>query len=229
MVFDLKESVFKNIIVSRANFGHSNLSGVKNIEDMEHWGPSIIDIQAIKSLPPNSTNFLTGCGLSNLFIEYLPSLIGGGIQFFSCFISYSSADIEFVNRLRVDLKDSSVSCWFAPEDMKIGEKIRRAIDEAIKIHDKVILVLSESSISSQWVEQEVEKALEKERQINKEVLIPVRLDDSIFKHDTGWASFLKNSRNVGDFSNWKNHDLYNTNFKKLLDAINKKGPISAEH
>jgi hypothetical protein len=74
------------------------------------------------------------------------------------FISYSSKDEDFARRLRLDLKRKGVRCWFAPEDLKIGARIRPAIDEAIQKHDKLLLVLSEHSIDSPWVEQEVETA-----------------------------------------------------------------------
>jgi hypothetical protein len=38
------------------------------------------------------------------------------------------------------------------------------IEQAIRLRDKVLLVLSEASIASTWVEGEVEKAFEEERQ-----------------------------------------------------------------
>jgi len=51
-----------------------------------------------------------------------------------------------------------------------------AIDQNIRIHDKLLLILSENSVNSQWVEQEVESTLEKERQESHLVLFPIRLD-----------------------------------------------------
>src|SRR5215207_600034 len=41
------------------------------------------------------------------------------IEFYSCFISYSSKDQDFAERLHVDLQNNGVRCWFAPEDLKI--------------------------------------------------------------------------------------------------------------
>jgi hypothetical protein len=43
-------------------------------------------------------------GLPDSLIEYLPSLLNEAIQFFSCFISYSSNDQEFADRLYADLQ-----------------------------------------------------------------------------------------------------------------------------
>lgn len=54
-------------------------------------------------------------------------------------------------------------CWRDTEDMKIDDRQRPVIDRAIRVHDKVVLVLSEHSITSEWVEREVETAFRKER------------------------------------------------------------------
>jgi hypothetical protein len=67
--------------------------------------------------------FLRGAGVPDEFIAYIRSLAGRGIEFYSCFISYSSKDQVFAERLHADLQAKGVRCWFAPEDMKIGDKI----------------------------------------------------------------------------------------------------------
>ena len=139
------------------------------------------------------------------------------IQFYSCFISYSSRDQEFAERLHADLQAKGVRIWFAPHDLPIGARIRPAIDESIRVYDKLLLVLSEHSVSSQWVEQEVETALAKEReQEGKVVLFPLRIDDAVMEIKSGWPALLKNTRNVGDFTHWKEHDSYQKAFDRLL-------------
>jgi hypothetical protein len=55
-------------------------------------------------------------------INYLPSLLNQPIQFYSCFISYSSKDQKFADRLHADLQNKGVRCWFAPHDMAIGAR-----------------------------------------------------------------------------------------------------------
>ena len=57
-------------------------------------------------------------------------------------------------------------CWFAPEDLKIGDEFRQAIDQAIRIYDKLLLVLSEHSVNSRWVQKEVETAFDEENREN---------------------------------------------------------------
>src|SRR5262249_39107955 len=149
-------------------------------------------------------------------IDYLPSFLNAPIHFYSCFVSYSSKDQEFVERLYADLQNKGVRCWFAPEDLKIGDKFRTRIDESIRIYDKLLLILSEHSIASDWVEKEVETALEKEGKLKRTVLFPVRLDDTVLESETGWAADVRRTRHIGDFRRWKEHDAYQKTFERLL-------------
>ena len=146
-------------------------------------------------------------------------MAGAVIQYYSCFISYSSTDEEFAKRLYVDLQDNGVRCWYAPEDMKIGAKIRPAIDQSIRIHDKLLIVLSENSIRSKWVEKEIETAFEKERKDDQVVLFPIRLDHTVMETNEAWAADIRRTRNIGDFSNWKDHDSYQKSLKRLLESL----------
>ena len=133
---------------------------------------------------PNS--FLRGCGLPEDLVQNYLKSDSGVNNYHSCFISYSSKDELFVQKLYGDLQNNGVRCWFAPEDLRIGDKTRETIDKAIHMHDKLLLIISKSSVDSQWVEQEVEKALEKERNENRLVLFPICIDDSAFKVKFGW-------------------------------------------
>jgi len=138
------------------------------------------------------------------------------IQYYPCFISYSSKDQDFAERLYADLQSKGVRCWFAPEDMKTGDEIRSRIDEAIRIHDKLLLVLSEHSVESTWVKKEVETAFEQEDRQKRLVLFPVRLDEAVMQTTKAWAADIRRMRHIGDFRNWKDHDAYQKAFNRLL-------------
>src|SRR4029079_182253 len=117
-----------------------------------------------------------GCGLPDTLIDYLPSLLNTApIQFCSCFISYSTANQNFANRLYADLQARGVRCWFAPHDMRGGKRIHDQVDEAIRVYDRLLLILSSESMSSRWVKTEIEKARDKEVRLNRNVLFPVAL------------------------------------------------------
>src|SRR5205085_8344971 len=214
---NLSGADFYQAFVTFTIFTDVDLSEVKNLETAFHIGQSSVGIDTIyKSRGSISEKFLRGCGVPEEFITYMRSLTGRLIEFYSCFISYSSKDEEFAKRLYADLQNEGVRCWFAPEDLKIGEKFRVRIDESIRLHDKLLLVLSESSVASQWVEKEVETALEKEREQGKIVLFPLRLDDAVLEIKTGWAADVRRSRHIGDFTDWKNHDSYKKAFDRLM-------------
>ena len=138
------------------------------------------------------------------------------VHYYSLFISYSSQDDVLARRLHADLQSQGVRCWFAPEEMKIGDMIRARIDEAIHLQDKLLLLLSEHSIASAWVEDEVEAALEKEQRQQREVLFPVRLDESVMQASQAWTAKLRRSRHISDFTRWKNPQAYQKAFTRLL-------------
>src|SRR5271169_2387841 len=97
------------------------------------------------------------------------------IQYYSCFISYSTHDEEFAERLHADLQAKGVRCWFAPHDIKGGRKIHEQIDEAIRTYDKLLLIVSEHSMSSNWVKTEIATAREREEREAKQLLFPITL------------------------------------------------------
>jgi hypothetical protein len=204
-------------IVGNTIFFDVDLSQTKNLEMVRHHAPSGIAIDTIYRSGGNIPEvFLRGCGVTEDFIVFMKSLVGKPIEFYSCFISYSSKDQEFAERLHADLRGKNVRCWFAPEDLKIGEKLRPAFDEAIRVHDKLMVLLSQNSVGSPWVEKEVETAFEKERRQSRTVLFPIRLDDAVMETDQAWAADIRRGRHIGDFTDWKNHDSYKKAFDRLL-------------
>ncbi len=217
---ELKETNFYKTEFYDTSISNCNFSSVKNLSTAIHENPSAIDYLTLlksKNLP---INFLRGCGLPEDLVQNYFEWNHDVGNYHSCFISYSSKDELFVQKLYSDLKGNGVRCWFAPEDLKIGDKTRVAIDNAIHIYDKLLLIISESSVNSQWVEQEVEKALEKERTDDRLVLFPICIDDSVFQAKSGWGSFLKNSRNIGNFIGWEDFTTYNTSIKRLFRDLN---------
>ena len=77
-------------------------------------------------------------------------------------------------------------------------------------------MLSKSSVASPWVETEVESAFEREHKEKRTVLFPIRLDNVAMEADKAWAADIRRARQIGDFSEWKNHDSYQKAFARLL-------------
>jgi hypothetical protein len=169
-------------------------------------------------------SFLRESDVPEEFIQYAASLVGKAIEHYSCFLSYSSKDDEFARRLYNDLQGKNIRTWYAPEDLKIGDRFRLRIDESIRIHDKLVLILSANSVASDWVETEVESALERERKEGKEVLFPIAIDDEAFTSQQSWAADIRRKRHIGDFRKWKSHDDYTNAFDRLVRDLKKSQP-----
>jgi len=206
-------------VMYNTELGNVDLSAAKGLREVNHEGPSSIGIDSIYRSGGNIPEvFLREAGVPEPFIVHMKSLVAAmsPIEFYSCFISYSSKDQDFAERLHADLRSKNVRCWFAPEELKIGDKLRPAFDEAIRVHDKLMVLLSESSVGSHWVEKEVETAFEKERRQSRTVLFPIRLDEAVMETDQAWAADIRRTRHIGDFRDWKNHDSYKKAFDRLL-------------
>jgi hypothetical protein len=181
--------------------------------------------------------FLRGCGFPDTLIDYIPSLVGSAIQLYSCFISYSTRDQDFANRLHADLQDKGVRCWFAPHKIQGGKKIHEQIDEAIRLYDKLLLILSPDSMSSEWVRTEIANARAREIREKRQMLFPISLvpfdairDWKCFDADTGKDSAREiREYYVPDFTNWKaDHDAYKRELEKVVTALEANGDANAE-
>jgi hypothetical protein len=90
------------------------------------------------------------------------------------------------------------------------------VEESIRLYDKVIIVLSEASVRSRWVEREIAAAWERENDENRTVLFPIRIDDAIKSAPQPWAADIRRTRHIGDFRQWKDHDSYQKSLERLL-------------
>ena len=204
-------------VVGGTIFADNDLRSVRGLEKVDHRGPSTIGVDTIfRSKGQIPDVFLRGCGVPEDFIAYAKSFATDPIQLYSCFISYSSKDDIFATELHTKLQAQKVRCWKDSEDLKIGDKFQDIIDSAIRLHDKLLLVLSENSINSSWVEWEVKRALKKEQDQGSTVLYPVRLDDAVMDTPYPWAAEVR-KRHIGDFRKWKDHD----SFQKSLDRLRR--------
>ena len=177
---------------------------MRGLETCRHRGPSTLDHRTLARSGPLPLAFLRGCGLPDALIDYLPSLLNEPFQFYSCFISYASRDQAFAERLYADLQNKGVRCWFAPEDMKAGDRIRDTIDQQIHLREKLLLILSSASIASTWVEDEVEAALEEERKSpeRRTVLVPIKIDHAMEETNRAWVR-----HDQTDAAYWRFHPL----------------------
>lgn len=141
------------------------------------------------------------------------------------------------------MNQAGIKTWKWDRDAVRGRDLGENIDLAIRNHDKTILVCSVNSLTSPQVEREIQQAMDKEAQIktanaerrrealarrerpptvDADVLIPIRLDDTIFS----WDSHLKTEvtrRMVADFNDAPpGSSKYRQELQQLIKALNPK-------
>ncbi|HTI71329.1 MAG TPA: toll/interleukin-1 receptor domain-containing protein [Candidatus Limnocylindria bacterium] len=218
------DAQFDHSCMGTTTIGDADLSRVVGLETVNHAYPSTIGIDTIyQSKGRISDAFLRSAGVPDEIIALAGHIrTGPPLQFYSCFISYSHRDEEFARKLFSRLQANKVRVWFAPEEMKGGRKLHEQIDEAIRTYDKLILVLSDHSILSEWVETEVKHAHRREKRENRRMLFPIRLTDYLTL--TEWKCY-DGGKDLGDevreyfipdFSNWKKEAAFGKALARLL-------------
>lgn len=211
---DFERSDFQFAELEDAIFSSTNLKWVQNLGHTG-FGRSTFDLSTLRVSGPLPSWFLRARGVPDLVIENRDALFEHAIVFNTCFISYSTSDSDFASTLDNILRERHVRTWFAPKDMKIGDRVRQVIDGAIRMRQKLIVILSVHSVKSAWVESEVETALEEERRRNAPVLFPVRIDDAVFEADAAWAAEVRR-RHIGNFSQWRIGDEFKSSCERLF-------------
>jgi uncharacterized protein YjbI with pentapeptide repeats len=216
-------------------FARVDLSETQGLDTIHHFGPSTVGVDTLfRSKGKIPKVFLRGCGVPESLIAYLPALIGAmsPIQFYSCFISHSSKDVDFAQRLHARLEQAKLRVWYAPEDIQGGKKLHEQIDEAIRVYDKLLLVLSPNSIDSMWVRDEVRRARKAEVRDGVRKLFPIRVMN--YEALGSWKSFYADFGEdlaeevreyfIPDFTNWKDHDVFEGEFARLLRDLQASEP-----
>jgi len=237
---NLTKSNFSKARLGNTIFGDADLGEIIGLDDVVHLGPSSISTDIfVRSKGKIPEVFLKGCGLSDWEIEqaklYNPDLSNEEInniqyrmydlratqalQISPLFISYSHEDGVFVDRIEIQLNKKGIRFWRDTHEMKAG-RIETQIDRAISQNPTVLLVLSENSLSSDWVEHEVRTARGLEKEMGRDVLCPVALDDSW--KSSRWPKRIMEQimeYNILDFSEWQDDSKFDGMFRKLIDGL----------
>ncbi len=241
----LSRTDFSKTNLTEGTFGATTLSNIdlsssEGLETTSHKTPSTLGIDTLQISQGNIPEaFLRGCGLSDWEIAsaklHRPNLSNEEInmilyeihdlratrpiQISPLFISYSHANSDFVDKIETKLNKYGVRFWRDIHNATAG-RLEKQIDRAIRHNPTVLLILSEHSTSSDWVEHEARLARKLEKEFGRDVLCPVALDDSW--KTCHWPERIKEQimeYNILDFSNWEDDDELDAMFKKLIDGL----------
>jgi len=226
---NLANTIFLRTQLEATIFGLTDLSTAKGLGSVEVSSACVIDFPTLRASKNLPKEFMTKLGVPDLLIEYLPDFYNPALMIYPAFLSHSWADKEFVRKLYGALTELGVTAWLDEKKMKPGDNIHDSINEGIKHYDKMILVCSERSLNSWWVEKELEKVYEKERDMQKErskkfrLVIPIRIDDHILHRKDGILTTVRNSM-IGDFTKWQDETEFEKAVKELVTALNANRP-----
>jgi hypothetical protein len=141
------------------------------------------------------------------------------MQVQNLFISYSHFDSKFVEKIEKHLRNRKVNSSRDVHDAPAGP-LEKIVDRAMRQNPTVLLIFSENSVNSDWVEYEAQKARELEKELNRHVLCPIALDDSW--KTCKWSGVLRNQikkYNILDFSKWEDEKDFENKFNRLLQGL----------
>jgi len=145
------------------------------------------------------------------------------------FVSYSSKDKRFVNRLINRLLDLDIKIWFDVFEIKIGDSIIEKINEALDRTEGIAIILSRNSIKSNWVKKEINTTLIRKLNKKKIDIFPILIDDCTIPNlltEYKYADFRENFdsgfNNFIDSLKWKK---YATKTDEHKTNISFKTPI----
>ena len=149
----------------------------------------------------------------------------------SVFISYSHGDSTFADRLFNSLRSAGIRVWYDKQNILPGRDIYDEITKGIREQDRIVICFSSAAIASGWVDAELDRALQRERElfraaqirslpVSTKILIPLDLDGRLLKGE--WESGKTAdvmSRGIADFRGWETQTTFDAAFQRLLAAL----------
>lgn len=113
---------------------------------------------------------------------------------YDIFISYSRKDFQMAKKMKKDIeKSTDAVCWMDMEGIESGAQFEDIIVTAIDKSKMILFLLSENSMQSKWVKDEIRYAYETGKKV-----VPANIDGCT---PTGWFLFKFGGRDVIDCSN----------------------------
>jgi hypothetical protein len=132
------------------------------------------------------------------------------------FISYSSRDKIFVEKLVTDFKERNINIWYDAFEMTVGDSLTKKIQEGIKSSSYLAVVLSPNSVDSKWVKIELQAAMNREIVDRSMTILPV------LYRPCKLPAFLRD-KVYADF-----HSNYSKGLEQLLFAIGSSASKSPQ-
>lgn len=125
------------------------------------------------------------------------------------FISYSHEDKDFASNLASQLVRHKAKVWIDQWELQVGDSIIDHIQSAIQGADALLIILSKSSVNSEWCKKEISSGLLRELEEKRVVVLPALIEECeipLFLRGKLYADFRKS---------------FDDGIKSVLDAISR--------
>lgn len=242
---NLTDAVFHRANLKHASFGYTviacDLTGAVGLEETIHRGQSHVSVASLFFFKDGRlpVKFLRNCGLRDQEIEYFQKMLSEPQRYYSCFISYSSAEEALVTRLYDDLHSHGIRCWKWDHDAASGKSKWGETDRILHRFDRMILVASRTSLASDEVNKEIEQALKieavREQKLragefrgDPRVLITVRADEVIQNGlPSRHKAELQRRESVDASTAAADSEAYQRLLRKVIEELTREGEFLA--
>lgn len=225
---NLKDADLTGAYCRSTVFADIDLSQVQGLDAIEHLGPSDVGISTlIKSGNGLPVDFLRNSGVPEAVIEALPSLRKEASKYHDCYIVHSKADKDVAKRVHDALQEKGIRCWLDERRITPNETAPISGNRGVRLWDKVLLVTSHAAITSWWIDNEIDLALQKEKVLNQNSdtptisLIPLDIDGYVENGDVAsLAQAQLRTRGRISFSAWQaDNSKFITGIDQLVDSL----------
>lgn len=108
------------------------------------------------------------------------------------FISYSHEDSAFVDTLARNLVNKRHNVWLDRWELGVGDSLTQTIQTALTSASAILIILSKTSVASDWCKRELTAGLVRELEEKKTIVMPCVIDDCdipLFLKDKLYADF----------------------------------------
>mgnify|MGYP001478792925 CR=1 FL=1 len=132
----------------------------------------------------------------------------------SVFISYSHEDSDIVEKIAAYLVKENIHIWIDKWEINYGDSLIQKIQTAVTEASVLLIMLSKTSVQSEWCKKELTAGLLRELEEKRVVTIPVLLQDCeipIFLREKYYADFRTD---------------FDTSIRKLQDSLLKNVDVT---
>jgi len=204
-----------------------DLTAVIGLDQVRHIGPSPITFDtALRSHARLSRSFLQGCGVPEGVLADWDRLFGHPNENIICFIRYAPDDASFARQLAERAQKKGVRCWLDEFPAKATERRVHRSSTSFETRERVVLCASKASLTSAWVNEEIERVLAREEQLKADtgqperLFYPLNLDGFMFSGDWKHKREKQIAKLAQDFVGWRrNEEKLDQELTKLLQTM----------